>query len=194
MHMKGVVLPNHNLWRVTETKVLFTLVSSFVAWWRHDHDHYISVEVELDQEETAPTSTTNMSSKKKELQSTAMKRTSEWFDSLPFCFIYVFIEGINCFSFLFLSFSYNYALDMTNTINLYRIFSQEIPSDVTVHAGGASFSLHKVGFSFQIMIIRDWRTINNSSLVICLLPVLHYNLDFVVCINKSNQYQEKMTR
>lgn len=57
--------------------------------------------MELDQEETAPTSTTNMSSKKKELLSTAMKRTSEW------------------------------------------IFSQEIPSDVTVHAGGASFSLHK---------------------------------------------------
>ncbi|XP_011006799.1 PREDICTED: BTB/POZ domain-containing protein At5g67385 isoform X1 [Populus euphratica] len=40
-------------------------------------------------------------SSKKELLSTAMKRTSEW------------------------------------------IFSQEIPSDVTVHAGGASFSLHK---------------------------------------------------
>ncbi|KAJ9177350.1 hypothetical protein P3X46_012579 [Hevea brasiliensis] len=42
-----------------------------------------------------------MSSKKKELLSTAMKRTSEW------------------------------------------IFSQEIPSDVTVLAGGVSFSLHK---------------------------------------------------
>ncbi|CBI33715.3 unnamed protein product, partial [Vitis vinifera] len=42
-----------------------------------------------------------MSSKKKELLSTAMKRTSEW------------------------------------------IFSQEIPSDVTVHAGEVSFSLHK---------------------------------------------------
>ncbi|KAK6151175.1 hypothetical protein DH2020_016107 [Rehmannia glutinosa] len=42
-----------------------------------------------------------MSTKKKELLSTAMKRTSEW------------------------------------------IFSQEIPSDVTVNAGGASFSLHK---------------------------------------------------
>lgn len=26
-----------------------------------------------------------------------------------------------------------------------RIFSQEIPSDVTIHAGGTSFSLHKVG-------------------------------------------------
>ncbi|KAL5988166.1 BTB/POZ domain-containing protein sr1ip1, partial [Asimina triloba] len=43
-----------------------------------------------------------MSTKKKQLLSTAMKRTSEW------------------------------------------IFSQEIPSDVTVQAGGASFSLHKV--------------------------------------------------
>lgn len=57
--------------------------------------------VELDQDEPAPTSAPNMSSKKKELLSTAMKRTSEW------------------------------------------IFSQEIPSDVTVVAGGASFSLHK---------------------------------------------------
>ncbi|XP_022739964.1 BTB/POZ domain-containing protein At5g67385-like [Durio zibethinus] len=56
--------------------------------------------VDLDQEETAPI-TLNMSSKKKELLSTAMKRTSEW------------------------------------------IFSQEIPSDVTVQVGGASFSLHK---------------------------------------------------
>ncbi|GMI68785.1 NPH3/RPT2-Like 31, AtSR1 interaction protein 1, NRL PROTEIN FOR CHLOROPLAST MOVEMENT1 [Hibiscus trionum] len=55
--------------------------------------------VDLDKEETAPTSL-NMSSKK-ELLSTAMKRTSEW------------------------------------------IFSQEIPSDVTVQVGGVSFSLHK---------------------------------------------------
>ncbi|XP_021908085.1 BTB/POZ domain-containing protein At5g67385 isoform X1 [Carica papaya] len=54
------------------------------------------------QKETSPTTVTiNMSSKKKELLSTAMKRTSEW------------------------------------------ICSQEIPSDVTVHVGGASFSLHK---------------------------------------------------
>lgn len=52
------------------------------------------------QEEAAPV-TLNMSNKKKELLSTAMKRTSEW------------------------------------------IFSQEIPSDVTVHVGGTSFSLHK---------------------------------------------------
>uniref|UniRef100_A0A5B7A5R3 BTB/POZ domain-containing protein n=1 Tax=Davidia involucrata TaxID=16924 RepID=A0A5B7A5R3_DAVIN len=52
-------------------------------------------------EETAPPTTVNIASKKKELLSTAMKRTSEW------------------------------------------IFSQEIPSDVTIHAGGASFSLHK---------------------------------------------------
>ncbi|KAJ4966082.1 hypothetical protein NE237_017931 [Protea cynaroides] len=56
--------------------------------------------VEPDQGETAAT-TINMSTKKKELLSTAMKRTSEW------------------------------------------IFSQEIPSDVTIHVDGASFSLHK---------------------------------------------------
>ncbi|KAK3032905.1 hypothetical protein RJ639_034953 [Escallonia herrerae] len=57
--------------------------------------------VGLDQEEAAPPTTGIMSTKKKDLLSDAMKRTSEW------------------------------------------IFSQEIPSDVTVHAGGASFSLHK---------------------------------------------------
>ncbi|KAL7101484.1 hypothetical protein ACP275_08G056700 [Erythranthe tilingii] len=55
--------------------------------------------VDLDPQLKAPSS--NMSDKKKELLSTAMKRTSEW------------------------------------------IFSQEIPSDVTVNAGGTSFSLHK---------------------------------------------------
>ncbi|KAA8522614.1 hypothetical protein F0562_013025 [Nyssa sinensis] len=65
-------------------------------------------------EETAPLATVNMGSKK-ELLSTAMKRTSEWFAFNSSVF---FI----CFS---------------------GIFSQEIPSDVTVHAGGASFSLHK---------------------------------------------------
>ncbi|OIT38367.1 PREDICTED: BTB/POZ domain-containing protein At5g67385 [Nicotiana attenuata] len=48
-----------------------------------------------------PSSVNNMFTKKKELLSTAMKRTSDW------------------------------------------IFSQEIPSDVTVNAGGSAFSLHK---------------------------------------------------
>lgn len=57
--------------------------------------------VDLDQEETSPYTTADMSAQKKELLSTAMKRTSDW------------------------------------------IFSQEIPSDVTVHAGGVPFSLHK---------------------------------------------------
>ncbi|KAF3440847.1 hypothetical protein FNV43_RR19133 [Rhamnella rubrinervis] len=57
--------------------------------------------VDLDQKEAAAPSTVNMSTKKKELLSTALKRTSEW------------------------------------------IFSQEIPSDVSIHAGGVSFSLHK---------------------------------------------------
>ncbi|KAL0332295.1 UNVERIFIED_CONTAM: BTB/POZ domain-containing protein IP1 [Sesamum calycinum] len=57
--------------------------------------------VDLDLEQKAPSTAANMSTKKKELLSTAMKRTSEW------------------------------------------IFSQEIPSDITVNAGGTSFSLHK---------------------------------------------------
>ncbi|XP_042508796.1 BTB/POZ domain-containing protein SR1IP1-like isoform X2 [Macadamia integrifolia] len=60
----------------------------------------ITTMVEPGQGEAAPP-TSNMSTKKKELLSTAMKRTSDW------------------------------------------IFSQEIPSDVTIHAGGSSFSLHK---------------------------------------------------
>ncbi|KAL6227451.1 hypothetical protein ACLB2K_001409 [Fragaria x ananassa] len=50
---------------------------------------------------TTPTTTANMSSKKKELLTSALKRTSEW------------------------------------------IFSQEIPSDVSVRVGEVSFSLHK---------------------------------------------------
>ncbi|GMP31319.1 hypothetical protein CsSME_00005582 [Camellia sinensis var. sinensis] len=60
--------------------------------------------VDLNQEQTASPTGADMSAKKKELLSTAMKRTSEW------------------------------------------IFSQEIPSDVTVHIGAASFSLHKEMF------------------------------------------------
>ncbi|KAL3633977.1 BTB/POZ domain-containing protein sr1ip1 [Castilleja foliolosa] len=57
--------------------------------------------MELEQEQKSPSNAANMSTKKKELLSSAMKRTSEW------------------------------------------IFSQEIPSDVTVYAGGTSFTLHK---------------------------------------------------
>ncbi|KAL2499606.1 BTB/POZ domain-containing protein [Abeliophyllum distichum] len=57
--------------------------------------------VDLDQDQTAQPMATNMFTKKNDLLSSAMKRTSEW------------------------------------------IFSQEIPSDVTVNAGGTSFSLHK---------------------------------------------------
>lgn len=60
----------------------------------------VSAMVDINQEKTAPNTVNNMSSKK-ELLSSALKRTSEW------------------------------------------IFSQEIPSDVTIHVGGASFSLHK---------------------------------------------------
>ncbi|GFP96102.1 BTB/POZ domain-containing protein at5g67385 [Phtheirospermum japonicum] len=57
--------------------------------------------MDLEQEQKSPSNAANMSTKKKELLSSAMKRTSEW------------------------------------------IFSQEIPSDVTVNAGGTSFTLHK---------------------------------------------------
>ena len=85
----------------------------------------------------------NVSIKKKELHSDAMKRTSEWFD-----FILSF----------FLSFSFpgKYFYELKNLVslprkstedlafNFNRIFSQEIPSDIEVHVGGVSFSLHKV--------------------------------------------------
>lgn len=98
--------------------------------------------VELDQDETAPTSAANMSSKKKELLSTAMKRTSEWFELiLLFLYPLVFV----CINFL-VCFLETCVINGNGTMNFFRIFSQEIPSDVTVLAGGASFSLHKVGF------------------------------------------------
>ncbi|PQQ14592.1 BTB/POZ domain-containing protein [Prunus yedoensis var. nudiflora] len=57
--------------------------------------------ISIVRESTAAPTTANMTSKKKELLSSALKRTSEW------------------------------------------IFSQEIPSDVNIHVGGVSFSLHK---------------------------------------------------
>ncbi|KAF4375112.1 hypothetical protein CsatB_024203 [Cannabis sativa] len=63
-------------------------------------DSSVTAMVDLDQEQPAPIDV-NMTSKKKELLSTALKRTSEW------------------------------------------IFSQEIPSDVTIKVGEVSFSLHK---------------------------------------------------
>ncbi|THG18102.1 hypothetical protein TEA_024567 [Camellia sinensis var. sinensis] len=71
------------------------------GWKRHIEHSPITAMVDLNQEQTASPTGADMSAKKKELLSTAMKRTSEW------------------------------------------IFSQEIPSDVTVHIGAASFSLHK---------------------------------------------------
>ncbi|KAK6148270.1 hypothetical protein DH2020_019182 [Rehmannia glutinosa] len=58
--------------------------------------------VDIEQDQKSPSNAANMSTKKKELLSTAMKRTSEW------------------------------------------IFSQEIPSDVTVNAGGGSFFFTQV--------------------------------------------------
>ena len=41
------------------------------------------------------------------------------------------------------------------TLKLDRIFSQEIPSDVTVRAGGTSFALHKVQSQHQLFYIPD---------------------------------------
>lgn len=85
----------------------------------------------------------NMSIKKKELLSDAMKRTSDWF---------AFILS----SFLSFSFPGKYVYELKNLVSLpriffedlalnsNRIFSQEIPSDVEVHIGGVIFSLHKV--------------------------------------------------
>lgn len=75
--------------------------------------------VDLNQEQTVSPTGTDMSAKKKELLSTALKRTSEW------------------------------------------IFSQEIPSDVTVHVGAASFSLHKFPLVSKCGYIR--KMVSNSS-------------------------------
>ncbi|XP_039003867.1 BTB/POZ domain-containing protein SR1IP1-like isoform X2 [Hibiscus syriacus] len=75
--------------------------------------------VDLEKEETAHISL-NMSSKK-ELLSTAMKRTSEW------------------------------------------IFSQEIPSDVTVQVGGVSFSLHKFPLVSKSGYIRKFISESNDA-------------------------------
>lgn len=56
--------------------------------------------MDLDQEETSPPTTANMSAKNKDLLSTAMKRTSEWFAfslclffSFDICFIRPFLKG-----------------------------------------------------------------------------------------------------
>ncbi|KAF8406225.1 hypothetical protein HHK36_008310 [Tetracentron sinense] len=80
--------------------------------------------VELDQEETVLTAT-EMASKKKQLLSTAMKRT-KWI---------VVVEREKE--------ERNVIIDKDGVLNFYRIFSQEIPSDVVINVGGASFSLHK---------------------------------------------------
>lgn len=63
----------------------------------------VSAMVEINQEETAPNTVNNMSSKK-ELLSSALKRTSEWFAS------YSFVLS-NCFTFFF------------NSLNVHKIMS-----------------------------------------------------------------------
>lgn len=78
-------------------------------------------------------------SAKKELLSLAMKRTSEWFLTLFFSFLFSTFFFLN---FHFLCFVIMKSVDSYKTG--FRISSQEIPSDVTVHVGETSFSLHKV--------------------------------------------------
>lgn len=76
--------------------------------------------VDCEQDKVVASTTLDiMPTKKKELLSTAMKRTSEW------------------------------------------IFSQEIPSDVTVHAGGVSFTLHKFPLVSKCGYIR--KLVSNST-------------------------------
>ena len=45
-----------------------------------------------------------------------------------------------------------------------RIFSQEIPSDVTVHVGEASFSLHKVKKTVNFDVFKVWEV---NCVVVC---------------------------
>lgn len=52
-----------------------------------------------------------------------------------------------------------------------RIFSQEIPSDVTIHAGGTSFSLHKVGLELLFACGYDLITCFVQFLINSCLPV-----------------------
>ncbi|MCD7459357.1 BTB/POZ domain-containing protein sr1ip1 [Datura stramonium] len=80
-------------------------------------------DVDLDNSEgiEQPSGVNNMSTKKKELLSSAMKRTSEW------------------------------------------IFSQEIPSDVTVNAGGTSFTLHKFPLVSKSGLIRKLISESNEA-------------------------------
>lgn len=65
----------------------------------------VSAMVDLDQEQAASTAV-NMNSKKKELLSTALKRTSEWSTS----FIFFYLHSFPSHLFSLLSFKFSYGL------------------------------------------------------------------------------------
>ncbi|KAE9466816.1 hypothetical protein C3L33_01289, partial [Rhododendron williamsianum] len=89
--------------------------------------------------------TSTVSAKKKELLSTAMKRTSEWFlfptllfSSFSLSRLALLHKGSEISNLVTLVREF-----LRVSLNFSRIFSQEIPIDVIIHAGGTAFSLHK---------------------------------------------------
>lgn len=94
--------------------------------------------------------TSTVSAKKKELLSTAMKRTSEWFlfptllfSSFSLSRLALLHKGSEISNLVALVREF-----LRVSLNFSRIFSQEIPIDVIIHAGGTAFSLHKVCGNF----------------------------------------------
>jgi hypothetical protein len=72
----------------------------------------------------------------------------------------------------------------------FLIFSQEIPSDVSIHVGGGSFSLHKVQSNlnscFSVSSIKQSYRINNSKklITLCIYRKVSYyltSLPFAIC-------------
>lgn len=108
--------------------------------------------VDRGQDKTTTTAS-DLSLKKKELLSSAMKRTSEWYICLCSSkMLWWLLYMSNVLNMLILCLFATFCLiERLNQMNCccccllnYRIFSQEIPSDVKVRVGEASFSIHKV--------------------------------------------------
>lgn len=69
--------------------------------------------------------------------------------------------------------------------NFYRIFSQEIPSDVNIHVGGGSFSLHKVQSNPILTPAFQFQVSNNliESITVGIGKVSYYptSMPFAIC-------------
>lgn len=96
--------------------------------------------VDCDQEKTT-TETVDVSLKRKQLLSNAMKRTSDWYVPETYIFL-LLLTSLDRMRI------HEKGKKKLVSCSCYRIFSQEIPSDVTVEVGGASFQLHKVTYQY----------------------------------------------